>query len=264
MGDTEGRVGGQRASDAVRHEPPLPRRPGGLPLVLQPRDRVRACMREVDAGAAEADPGSGRGKHHPGPRLEVRAVGDRPLEKPADESIAWLTHNPRAAGSPGSSAVRRASGGGSARIRDRGVGLRSVEQRIDPGRRRHSSRNPEGQIGVAESDERTQQRMCDTGLDLLVGRSSTATAVTSDPVPAVVGTARATAAAPVVGAHRRAERSRSRVRSRRGHRRARRPWPCRAPTRRRDRSPRPRRPHGPRHLRAPASTPSARRPGSRA
>src|SRR3954471_12240259 len=71
--------GGRRGDDhrvAVRDERVVVGVAGRLVGVLEAGDRVRAGVRDVDAGAAEADAGHRRAEHHPAAGLEVVVVGD--------------------------------------------------------------------------------------------------------------------------------------------------------------------------------------------
>ena len=102
---------------------------------------------------AEADAGGGRGEHHALARLDVGAVLDGAAQVLADEGDCL--HHPDVGHRRGALVVRAGAGMGglgALEVRDRGVGLGRVQQRVDAAGSGDRRGQTERQLGVAERD----------------------------------------------------------------------------------------------------------------
>ncbi len=176
---------------AVRDERVVGRVAGRLVDVLEAGDRVRAGVRDVDAGGAEADAGHRRAEHHEAARLDVVGVGDGAAQVGA--AVLQRLRRPDVGDRVGALVGRPIVGAGGARARverARDVRLGRVADDVEPGRGGDLGRERARQLGV---DDRLRAAQVAVGMPLLTfssGMSSTATVVASDPVPEVVGIAR--------------------------------------------------------------------------
>ena len=124
----------------------------------------------MHACVAEADAGGGRGEHHALARLDVGAVLDGAAQVLAHERDRL--HHPDVGHRRGALVVRARAGVlrlCSLEVRDGCVGLGRVQQRIDARGSGDRGGQTERQLRVAERNVRAQERMGDTGLDLVAG-----------------------------------------------------------------------------------------------
>ena len=166
--EAEGRGSRERDGHAVRHHVVVGVISLGPEVADLAGDRVGVGVRDVDAGVAEAQPRERGGHRHLGAGFEVLAVADGGAERARHQHERVLRPH---VGDRVRPAVGHALVGALVLvggIRARGVALQRVAQDVEAGRRRDAGGLGDRELGVDDGEGRTQPRVRDAGLDVLV------------------------------------------------------------------------------------------------